>query len=141
MSENPVRPTVVCLCGSTRFMHAFFSAGWELTLLHQIVLSIGVCHHADDHGAEAMGQDVIDRLDELHLRKIDLADWVLVLNIAGYIGSSTRKEIDYAHETGKPVILLTAISCPESVPARAEWQTWEDVAELTRDAAARQFGV
>ena len=42
-------------------------------------------------------------LDELHLRKIDLADRVHVINPGGYIGESTRREIMYAQATGKPV--------------------------------------
>ena len=65
-------PPIVCLCGSTRFMNAFFEAGWTFTLEGMIVLSVGVCKHAEDHGGEALGQDVADKLDELHLCKIDL---------------------------------------------------------------------
>jgi len=98
------KPPIVCLCGSTRFMDAFFEAGWSFTLLGYIVLSVGVCKHAEHHGGEALGQDVADMLDELHFRKIDLADQVFVLNIDGYIGDSTRKEIEYAEKIGKPVI-------------------------------------
>jgi cell division protein FtsB len=45
-------------------------------------------------------------LDELHKRKIDLADEVLVLNVGGYIGESTRSEIEYARKLGKPVRYL-----------------------------------
>ncbi len=107
-AEVPPRPEIVCLCGSTRFMDAFFAEGWRLTLDRKIVLSVGVVKSAgpDGHAAEAIGQDVADRLDELHLRKIDLADRVLVLNVGGYIGSSTRKEIAYAERTGKPIEYL-----------------------------------
>lgn len=100
------KPKIVCLCGSTRFMQAFFDAGWKFTLKGYIVLSVGVCKHAEHHGAEALGQDVADRLDELHLRKIDLADEVFVLNIGGYIGKSTSKEIAYAIEKNKPISYL-----------------------------------
>ena len=101
-----IKPKIICLCGSTRFMEAFFEAGWDFTLQGYIVLSVGVCKHAEHHGAEALGQDVADRLDELHLRKIDLADEVFVLNVGGYIGSSTRKEIDYAKGLNKPIRYL-----------------------------------
>lgn len=97
---------VVCLCGSTRFMDQFFEAGWEFTLSGWIVLSVGVVKHAEHHGAEAIGQDCADMLDELHLRKIDMADKVFVLNVDGYIGSSTRKEIEYAEKKGKPITYL-----------------------------------
>ena len=102
-------PPIICLCGSTRFMEAFFVAGWRFTLEGIIVLSIGVCKHANDHGGEALGQDVADKLDELHLRKIDLADSVFVLNVDGYIGESTRKEIEYAKSKNKPIRYLQAL--------------------------------
>jgi len=87
-------------------MEAFHQVGWELALRGNIVLSVGVCKHADDHGGEALGQDVADRLDELHMRKIDLADLVLILNVGGYIGESARKQLDYARSLGKPVVFL-----------------------------------
>lgn len=99
-------PHIVCLCGSTRFWDAFHAAGWDFTLRGWIVLSIGVCKHAEDHGGEALGQGVADKLDELHLRKIDLADSVFVLNVGGYIGESTSKEIEYAKSKNKPIEYL-----------------------------------
>ena len=99
-------PQIVCLCGSTRFMDAFFAAGWKFTLDGWIVLSVGVCKHAEDHGGEALGQEVADGLDELHLRKIDLADRVHVLNVDGYIGESTSKEIAYAKSKDKGITYL-----------------------------------
>lgn len=102
------RPKVVCLCGSTRFMDAFFAAGWEETLQGRIVLSVGVCAHAEDHGGEALGEPVKEMLDELHKRKIDMADEVLVLNVGGYIGESTRGEIAYAQAHGIPIRYLEA---------------------------------
>jgi len=90
-------------------MDAFFEAGWRETLAGKIVLSIGVCKHVDAdgaHGAEMLGPDVVGRLDELHLRKIDLADEVLILNVDGYIGHSTGNELAYALAQGKPVRTL-----------------------------------
>lgn len=118
-SPTAPRPEVVCLCGSTRFMDAFFEEGWRLTLEGKIVLSVGVVKTAEHHAGEALGQEVADRLDELHLRKIDLADRVLVLNVGGYIGSSTRKEIAYAESQGKPIQYLN----DPSLPASAEQPT------------------
>ena len=103
------KPSIVCLCGSTRFMDAFFEAGWKLTLDGYIVLSVGVCKHAESHGGEALGRNVADKLDELHLRKIDLADWVFVLNVGGYIGESTKHEIGYAESINKRVEYLEPI--------------------------------
>lgn len=107
------RPAIVCLCGSTRFMEAFHAAGWALTLKGVIVLSVGVCIHGDEegaHGAEALGPDVVARVNELHLRKIDLADRVYVMNVGGYIGEDTRAEIEYATANGKPVDYLEPIA-------------------------------
>jgi hypothetical protein len=90
-------------------MEAFFEAGWKFTLKGYIVLSVGVCKHAKDHGGEALEQEVADMLDELHLRKIDLADEVFILNVNGYIGESTSKEIEYAKKQGKPIKYLEAV--------------------------------
>lgn len=105
------KPTVVCLCGSTRFMQAFFDAGWAETLAGKIVLSIGVCKHAADHGGEALGPEVVALLDELHLRKIDLADEILILNVGGYIGESTGRELAYARAQNKPIRFLEETPC------------------------------
>lgn len=98
------RPTITVLCGSTRFGDAFRAANLRLTLAGHIVLSIG-CDTKSD--ADLFGVDDPDRLkvrlDELHKRKIDLADRVFVLNVAGYIGESTRAEIEYAQALGRPI--------------------------------------
>lgn len=102
------RPVIVCLCGSTRFYDAFQQANYELTLIGQIVLSIGVDTKSDTELLKS-GELQIEQkvaLDELHKRKIDLADWVLVLNVGGYIGESTWSEIEYAEAHGKPVKYL-----------------------------------
>jgi len=116
--EQRGRPPIVCLCGSTRFMDAFFEAGWQETLAGKIVLSVGVCKHAEHHGAEALGPEVVKRLDELHLRKIDLADEVLVLNVGGYIGESTARELAYAREHGKTVRFLEPELAKATLDAR-----------------------
>ena len=102
-----MKPKIVCLCGSTRFMEMFFDAGWVYTLKSHIVLSVGVCKTSKDHAGEALSQDVADMLDKLHLRKIDLSDFVHVLDVDDYIGNSTRKEIEYAKKIGKPIKYLS----------------------------------
>jgi hypothetical protein len=100
------KPTVVCLCGSTRFKEAFDEANYLETMAGRIVLSVGFFMHAtgNKHG-ESVGATPNQKiaLDELHKRKIDLADEVLVLNVGGYIGDSTRSEIKYAEEHNKPI--------------------------------------
>jgi len=112
MVLNDDFPRIVCLCGSTRFMDTFHSVGWQLTLDGDIVLTVGVCKHAEDHGGEALGQDVAEKLDELHKRKIDLCDVVWVLNVNGYIGESTAAEIEYAKEKLKHIVYLEPL-CSE----------------------------
>jgi hypothetical protein len=104
--ENTNRPKIVCLCGSTRFKDAFDEANYTETMAGNIVLSVGFFMHAsgNKHG-ESIGATPEQKtaLDELHKRKIDLADEVLVLNVGGYIGDSTRSEITHAFNHNKPV--------------------------------------
>lgn len=100
-------PKIICLCGSARFTEEFFEQGWVETLRGNIVvLSIGVCKHAENHRAEVLGPEVVKQLDELYLRKIDLADEVLILNVKGYVGKSTQAELDYARQQGKTIRFL-----------------------------------
>ena len=103
------KPAIVCLCGSTRFMDAFQQANWRKTLGGEIVLSVGRPQGLSFGSKEEfLGKEAAAALDELHKRKIDLADYVLVLNVGGYIGESTRSEIDYALAQGKRVDYLEA---------------------------------
>jgi len=99
------RPTIVCLCGSTRFIETFAIKMWELERSGVIALGCTLLPSSycpvDDHFAEH--EEVKEQCDELHKRKIDLADEILVLNVGGYIGDSTRSEIEYAEAHGKPV--------------------------------------
>jgi hypothetical protein len=114
------RPTIVCLCGSTRFFAAFQQANYEETMAGRIVLSVGFYPHAAlEHGhGEGVGHDSTQKvaLDALHLQKIDLADEVLVLNVRGYIGSSTRREIAHAEATGKPIRYLESLGAAPQEP-------------------------
>ena len=104
------RPKIVVLCGSTRFYDEFQKANYDLTMAGHIVLSVGFYPHAKaEHGhGEGVGHDSQEKvaLDELHKRKIDLADEVFVLNVGGYIGESTRSEVEYAIEHSVPVTWL-----------------------------------
>jgi hypothetical protein len=102
------RPTITVLCGSTRFSDAFREANLRLTVAGHIVLSIG-CDMKADHelwADPAEAAEIKLRLDDLHRRKIELADEVLVLNVDGYIGDSTRAEIAHAEQLGRPVAYL-----------------------------------
>jgi hypothetical protein len=105
-------PTIIVLCGSTRFSHTFREQNLRLTLAGHIVLSIGCDMRSDGElfaGIDEEGMaEIKGQLDELHKRKIDLADEVLILNVGGYIGSSTRSELEYAEKLGKPIRYLEA---------------------------------
>ena len=105
----PGFPTIVCLCGSTRFYDAFQKANYQETMAGKIVLSVGFYPHCSEraHG-EAVGctDEQKQALDRLHFRKIELADEVLILNVGGYIGESTRRELNHATALGKRIRLL-----------------------------------
>ena len=110
-------PRIVCLCGSTRFAHEFAAQNLRLTLDGVIVLSIGAAVSDRELGITQQGE-VKRQLDELHLRKIDLADSILVLNVGGYVGSSTAREIAYARGQGKPVVFLEPLETEGAGAAR-----------------------
>ena len=93
---------VITLCGSTRFKEDFERVNRELTLLGNIVISVGCFGHSGDTFTEE--QKIM--LDDIHKRKIDMADAIYVINKDGYIGSSTRSEIQYALRTGKQIIYM-----------------------------------
>lgn len=102
------RPEIVILCGSTRFKDQINAANARLTMQGKLVISLGVFGHIDlpDHDWTTGGSADKQMLDGLHKRKIDLADRVLVVNVGGYIGESTRSEIDYAISRSIPVDYL-----------------------------------
>jgi hypothetical protein len=94
------RPTIVCLCGSMRFYREFITANQRETLDGKIVLSVGC---PGPEGCEGHSDEEKIRLDELHLRKIDLADEVLVISKSMYVGESTQRELRYAKQQGKRI--------------------------------------
>lgn len=95
---------VITLCGSTRFKDEFLEAQKRLTLEGNIVISVGLFGHSGDN--EVWNEGVKEMLDRQHLVKIDLADEIFVINVGGYIGESTRREIAYAKSKGKNVSYL-----------------------------------
>lgn len=102
-----IQPNIVCLCGSTKFKDAFLAAQFRETMGGNIVVSVGAFGHADNI---LYRDSEKEHLDWLHKRKIDLADEILVINVGGYIGSSTKSEILYAVETGKAVRYLETVA-------------------------------
>jgi len=102
-------PKIICLCGSTRFYQHFLEANYQETMKGNIVLSVGFYPHAQNeihHEEKGCTPEQKIKLDELHKEKIRLADEVFVLNVGGYIGSSTRSEIEYAESIGRPIRYL-----------------------------------
>ena len=95
---------VVTLCGSTRFKEQFFEVQKKLTLKGYIVISVGLFGRSGDD--EVWTEGTKEMLDKMHLSKIDLADEIFVINVNGYIGESTKREIEYAKSTGKVVNYL-----------------------------------
>lgn len=102
---------VITLCGSTRFKDEFMKAQKDLTLRGNIVISVGLFGHSGDNEVwENMDEGTLTRtkemLDDMHKRKIDMADEIFVINVGGYIGDSTKSEIEYAIKNGKKVNYL-----------------------------------
>ena len=99
---------VITLCGSTRFKDQFFEAQKRLTLEGNIVISVGLFGHSGDN--EVWGEGTKEMLDDMHKRKIDMADSIYVINVGGYIGESTRSEIEYAKKNGKAIEYLEPVT-------------------------------
>ncbi|WP_163544538.1 hypothetical protein [Occultella kanbiaonis] len=100
----PDRPEIVCICGSARFVAEMSAANRDLTLAGVIVVAPAVFLRPEGQETdELITNEQKTALGALHLRRIDLADRVLVVNPGGYLGESTSREIDYAHATSKPV--------------------------------------
>ena len=92
---------VITLCGSTKFKEDFLREQKMLTLEGNIVISVGLFGHSGDN--EVWSEGTKEMLDDMHKRKIDMADEIFVINKNGYIGSSTKSEIEYAIKTSKKV--------------------------------------
>lgn len=113
--EGDDTPEIVCLCGSTKFKEEYREANKRLSLEGKIVLSVGFFGHADGWPEEAAGPGGVigpakNCMDRLHKHKIDLADRIHVINPGGYIGDSTREEIEYARETGTEITAMNPIT-------------------------------
>lgn len=98
---------VITLCASTKFKEGYLDAQKRLTLEGNIVISVGLFGHRGDNEVWSEGAKAM--LDDMHKRKIDMADEIFVINVGGYIGDSTRSEIEYARSTGKGVEFLEHI--------------------------------
>lgn len=93
---------VITLCGSIRFKEQFYEQQKRLTLAGKLVITVGWFGHPGDVLSDVQKS----MLDDMHKRKIDMSDGIFVINVDGYIRSSTKSEINYAHHTGKFVEYL-----------------------------------
>lgn len=112
---------VITLCGSTRFKDQFMEAQKQLTLDGNIVISVGLFGHSGDNEVwEGMDEDTLTKtklmLDDMHKRKIDMSDGIYVINVGGYIGDSTRSEIEYTKRTGKDIQYLEEPVSEDELP-------------------------
>lgn len=98
---------IITLCGSTKFKEQYLEAQKRLTLEGNIVISVGLFGHSGDDEVWTEGTKAM--LDDMHKRKIDLADEIFVVNVGGYIGESTSSEIAYAKSQGKDVKYLEQV--------------------------------
>ena len=95
---------VITLCGSTKFKEQYLEAQKRLTLEGNIVISVGLFGHSGDD--EVWTEGTKSMLNDMHKRKIDMADEIFVINVGGYLGESTRAEIEYAKSRGMVVRYL-----------------------------------
>lgn len=105
---------VITLCGSTKFKEEFLKAQKDLTLKGNIVISVGLFGHSGDNEVwENMDEGTLTKMkemvDDMHKSKIDMSDEIFVINVGGYIGDSTKSEIEYAISKNKKVSYLESI--------------------------------
>lgn len=126
------RAKVITLCGSTKFKSQFETWNSRLTLEGNVVISVGVFGHGyHPYHREKYLDPMKPMLDRLHLQKIDMADEVFVIDPGFYVGESTRREIEYARATGKPVRFLSLVDVVCSECGRDNGNGTHDALERT----------
>lgn len=103
---------IITLCGSTKFKKQFEQTNAYLTLQGNIVISVAFFEHSE--GIQ-ITKEQAELLGNLHFRKIDLSDEIFVIDVDGYIGESTRKEIEYAEKQGKSIRYYSNGEIPSNV--------------------------
>ena len=96
---------IITLCGSARFEPEFKAWNKRLTLAGHVVITLAV-YPSDEGGKEWYTPAQKETLDLVYLQKIDAADAVLILNVGGYVGASTRRELAWARLQGNDVFWL-----------------------------------
>lgn len=102
----------ITLCGSTKFKEQFERAHAFLTLQGNIVISLAFFEQSEGF---IITEEQAELLGNLHFRKIDMSDEIFVIDVNGYIGSSTKREIEYAKEKGKVIRYYSDGEIPSDV--------------------------
>ena len=97
---------IITLCGSTKFKDLFLQKQQELTLENNIVIIPGVFAHSDNI---PITDEQKEELDKIHKQKISMSDAIYVINKDGYIGDSTKSEIEFAKKHHKEIYYLEDI--------------------------------
>jgi len=100
VTTSPMRIT---LCGSTKFRAEYELWNMRLTLAGFLVYSVSGFGHSGD----VFDDEQKRRLDQVHLAKIDASHAIVVIDVGGYIGDSTAREIAHAKATGKDVYYVS----------------------------------
>ena len=95
---------IITLCGSIKFKDEFMKVQEKLTLDGNIVLTPNFFNNIKK---ENIDEKTKKMLDEIHKQKIDMSDEIYVINVGGYIGKSTKSEIEYAKSLGKEILYYT----------------------------------
>jgi len=123
------RPTIVTLCGSTKFKDVFLRAQCDETIAGKIVLTVGFFLHSDPDALGPLSEEELNslksKLDALHFQKIRMSDEILVLNVNGYVGESTGREIAYAYWLGKDIRWYEH-SLSENCFGAFQWDYWRN---------------
>lgn len=104
-----MKPKIICYCGSLRMASLAFKEAEYNSVMEGNIALLPCCMYIDIERMYGAKSDYKLKADELHKRKIDICDEVFVLNVRGYIGESTRSEIEYAKSIGKPIKYLEPI--------------------------------
>ena len=92
----------IVLCGSTKFMKAFAEWNARLTIKGNLVYSVAITTTGN-----VVEETQKTLLDYVHMKKIEASDTVFVLDVGGYIGESTKREVALASALGKEVLYLS----------------------------------
>lgn len=94
---------IITLCGLIKFKNEFLKIQENLTLKGNIVL---IPNLLDNINKEKIDESMRKMLKEMHIQKIDMSDAIFVINVNGYIGESTKAEIEYAKTKNKEIVYL-----------------------------------